>query len=61
VPRSKSTVFFVLEDDIVIGYFWGSCDEAGMRCPLCSELVPIGDGLVGRNSGQVKGLGVEIC
>lgn len=32
-----------------------------MRCPLCSELVPIGDGLVGRNSGQVKGLGVEIC
>jgi hypothetical protein len=31
-----------------------------MCCPLCSELVPIGDRLVGRNSGQVKGLGLDM-
>jgi hypothetical protein len=60
LPRSKSTFFLVLED-IVIGYFWGSCDEVGMCCSLRSELVPMGDRLVGRNSGQVKGLGLEMC
>ena len=31
-----------------------------MRWRLCSELVPIGDRLVGRSSGQVKGLGLDI-
>ncbi len=31
-----------------------------MRWRVCSGAVPIGDRLVGRSSGQVKGLGLDI-